>query len=296
MNWPNVRLGWKAHNPFPDVESHRISNRLRLNSFSRDVTDAAVPNSQQVLLGRRAGGALTWEGPAILLFARAVLAVAAQGLVAAIYAFQGSATPWLSAARWLPVYGTLIDAGCLWLLWWFVRREGIALLDLVGFDRKRLGRDVLLGLALILPSLLLIFAGNYGSSLLVYGSADPPQIFEPLPLWAALYGVLLFPLVWGITEQTTYNGYVLPRLQALSGRTVPTVIVVALVWSFQHAVMPLTFEPDFILYRMISPIAHSLFVVLVYLRIRTIVPLATAHWLMNGGAAFAFSLLPLLRG
>lgn len=34
---------------------------------------------------------------------------------------------------------------------------------------------------------------------------------------------------------------------------------------------------------------------LVYLRIRRIVPLATAHWLMDGGDAFVGSLLPLLR-
>jgi hypothetical protein len=41
----------------------------------------------------------------------------------------------------LPVYGTLIDAGCLALLWRLTRREGIRLFDLVGFARTRLVRD-----------------------------------------------------------------------------------------------------------------------------------------------------------
>lgn len=229
-----------------------------------------------------------------MLFARSILAVVAQGFVAIILAAKGSATPWLDAAAWLPVYGTLIDAGCLGLLFWLARREGIRLIDLIGFDRKRLGRDVLLGLALILPSLLFIFAGNYGSSLLIYGTLDPPQIFEPLPLVAAIYGALIFPLIWGVTEQTSYNGYLVPRFEILSGSTAVAVAVVAFVWSFQHAVMPLTFDPDFMLYRTMSPIPHSLFVILVYLRIRRILPLATAHWLMDGGAAFAFSLWPML--
>jgi hypothetical protein len=253
-----------------------------------------APNSKVALLDRRAAGRLTWSGPAIMLFARSALAVVAQGLVAIILLARGSADPWLDAAAWLPVYGTLIDAGCIGLLWWLTRREGIRLFDLIGFDRSRLVRDVLLGLALIPPSLLFIFAGNYGGSLMVFGTLDPPQIFEPLPLAAALYGVLVFPLIWGFTEQASYNGYCVPRFQALTGSTAIAVAVVAAVWSFQHAVMPLTFDPGFMLYRTLSPIPHSLFVILVYLRIRRIVPLAIAHWLMDGGAAFAFSLWPML--
>jgi uncharacterized protein len=259
------------------------------------MSEAAIPNSRAAIFERRAAGVLTWSGPVMMLFARSVLAVVAQGLVAAIYAAQGSATPWRDAGAWLPVYGSLIDAGCLGLLWWLTRREGISLVDLIGFDRKRLGRDLLLGLALIPPSLLFIFGGNFGSSLLVYGNLVAPQIFEPLPLLAALYGTLVFPLIWGLTEQATYNGYILPRFQALFGRTAFAVAVVAFAWSFQHVVMPLTFDPDFMVYRLLSPMPHSIFVILIYLRIRRILPLATAHWLMDGAAAFAFSLWPLLR-
>ena len=231
----------------------------------------------------------------MLLFARSVFAVVAQGLVAAIYMTHGSVTPWRDAGTWLPLYGTSIDAGCICLLWWFARREGITLLDLIGFNRHRLGRDFLFGLALIPPSLLLILCGNFASNLLVYGTFDLPQIFEPLPLFATLYAVLIFPLVWGITEQTTYNGYVLPRFQVLSGSTGFAVAVVALIWSLQHAVMPLTFDLRFMIYRLLSPIPFSIFITLVYLRIRRVLPLATAHWLMDGGAAFVGSLWPLLR-
>lgn len=259
------------------------------------MSEAAVRNSRAAILGRRAAGKLTWRGPVLLLFARPALAVVAQGLVAAIYAMRGSPAPWRNAGPWLPVYGSLIDAGCLGLLWWFARREGITPLDLIGFDRRRLGRDLLLGLALIPPSLVLILGGNFGANLLVYGNLDMPQIFTPLPLLPTLYAVLVFPLVWGITEQTTYNGYVLLRFQVLSGSTGFAVAAVALVWSFQHAVMPLTFDPRFMVYRLLSPIAFSTFITLVYLRIRRILPLAIAHWLMDGGAAFAGSLWPLLQ-
>ena len=91
-------------------------------------------------------------------------------------------------------------------------------------------------------------------------------------------------------EQTTYNGYLLPRFQSLSGSTGFAVVVAAFSWSFQHVVMPLTFDPDFMIYRLLSPIAHSVFITLVYLRVRRVLPLATAHWVMDGVAAFVGSL------
>jgi hypothetical protein len=257
--------------------------------------EPATPNARAALAERRAAGALTWSGPVLMLFARSAFAVAAQGLVAAIHAARGSASPWREAAAWLPVYGSLIDAGCLWLLWLLARREGIRLRDLIGFDRARLGRDLLLGLALIPPSLCCIFAGIYASSLLVYGDLSAPQIYAPLPLLPALYGALVWPLLWGLVEQTTYNGYLLPRFRALSGSTGFAIAVVGFSWSFQHVVMPLTFDPDFMLYRLVAPVPQSVFAMLVYLRIRRIVPLAVAHALMDGASAFILLLWPLLR-
>src|SRR5262245_7864145 len=196
------------------------------------------PNSQEAILKRRDAATLTWRGPALMLFARAALAVVAQGLVAGVFALRGSPTPWHDAEPWFPVYATLIDAGCLTLLWRLTRREGIHLFDLVSFDRTRLLRDVLLGLALIPPSLVFIFGGVYAAGWVLYGTLTPPYLFDSLPLPAALYGVLVFPVIWGLTEQMAYNGYLVPRFQVLSGSTTLAVAVVGFAWAFQHAFMP----------------------------------------------------------
>ncbi|MER8382421.1 CPBP family glutamic-type intramembrane protease [Mesorhizobium sp. M1399] len=230
-----------------------------------------------------------------MLFARSAFAVAAQGLVAAIYAAHGSATPWRDAGAWLPAYGSLIDAGCLGLLWWLARARGHHAARFYQLRSQTLGARSVVGRRAHPPGLVFIYGGIIASSLLVYGNPDALQIYGPLPLLPALYGVLIFPLVWGITEQTTYNGYLLPRFQVLSGSTGFAVAVVAFSWSFQHAVMPLTFDPHFMLYRLLAPIAHSTFITLVYLRVRRILPLATAHWLMDGVSAFIGILWPLLR-
>jgi membrane protease YdiL (CAAX protease family) len=242
------------------------------------------PNSRAALVGRRDSGTLTWRGPALMLFARTAFAVGAQAVVAGIFALRGSPTPWHDSEPWLPVYGTLIDAGCLALLWRLTRREGIGLFDLVGFERSRLGRDLLLGIALIPAGLGFILGGNLAASGIVYGKATAAYVFGPLPLPAALYGVLVFPFLWGLVEQMTYNGYLLPRVQTLSRRTGAAVAVVALVWSLQHAFMPLTFDPKFMAFRLLSPLPFSVFVTLLYLRLRRLVPLATAHALMDGAS------------
>lgn len=105
-------------------------------------------NARAVLERRRDTGALTWAGLATMLFARSICAIVAQGLVAAVLAVRGSAAPWRDAAAWFPVYATLIDAGCLALFYMLMRREGARLVELLSFDRRRFGRDVLVGLLL----------------------------------------------------------------------------------------------------------------------------------------------------
>jgi len=248
------------------------------------------PNSHEALLRRREAAALSWRGPALMLFARAACAVGAQAVVAAVFALRASPTPWHDAEPWLPVYGTLIDAGCMALLWQLTLREGIRLFDLVGFERTRLVPDTLLGVALIPVSLVFIFSGIYAAGWLLYGTLTPPLLFGRLPLPAALYGVLVWPFIWGLTEQMTYNGYLLPRFQVLSRSTILAIACVAFAWSLQHAFMPLTFDPKFMAFRLLSSIPNSVFQTLLYLRLRRLLPLAIAHALMDGATV----LLPLL--
>lgn len=200
-------------------------------------------NSDEALRHRREVRTLTWRGPALMLLARPVLAVGAQAVVAAVFAVRGSSTPWHDAEPWLPVYGTLIDIGCLALLWHLTRREGIGLFDLVGFRRARLIRDASLGLALIPISLVFIFGGTYLAGWLVY---------------------------------------LLVRFRVLFPSTSLAIAVVAFVWSLQHAFMPLTFDAKFMAYRLLAAPLLAVFDTLVYLRLRRLVPLAVAHALMDG--------------
>ena len=109
-------------------------------------------------------------------------------------------------------------------------------------------------------------------------------------LLASLYGVLVWPVIWGFTEQMTYNGYLLPRFQVLGRRTVVAVAIVAFAWSLQHSFMPMTFDPRFMLYRLLAAVPNTLFQTILYLRLRRIIPFAIAHALMDSATV----LVPLL--
>jgi membrane protease YdiL (CAAX protease family) len=109
-----------------------------------------------------------------------------------------------------------------------------------------------------------------------------------------LYGVLMWPFIWGLTEQMTYNGYLAPRLQVLCGSTSLAIVFVAFAWSLQHVFMPLTFDATFMAFRLLSSVPNTVFQTLLYLRLRRLVPLAIAHALMDGGSVLVGVLLPLL--
>lgn len=260
------------------------------------MTDAMGPNAYEALRLRRDAGAMTWRGPALTLFARAACAVGAQAVVAAFFAFRGSTSPWRDAAPWLPVYGTLIDVGCLVLLWRLTRRENIRLIDLAGVERTRLLRDTLLGFALIPVSIVFILGGSYTAGWFVYSTLAPPYLFGALPLPAALCGVLVWPFIWGLTEQMTYNGYLLPRFQVLCRRTSLAVAIVAFAWSSQHVFMPLTFDARFMAFRLLSPLPNTLFVTLLCLRWRRVLPFAISHALMDGASVLIGVLVPAVQG
>jgi membrane protease YdiL (CAAX protease family) len=89
----------------------------------------------------------------------------------------------------------------------------------------------------------------------------------------------------------TYNGYLLPRFEVVFRSRALAVAIVAFVWSFQHAVMPLTFDAKFMAFRLLSPLPYSIFVTLLYLRMRRLIPFAVAHALMDGASV----LLPMLN-
>ncbi len=246
----------------------------------------AAANSLSQLRMRAADGRLSWPGPLFLVAGRIALMLLAQGLVAIVFLLRGTSQPWLAAAPWWTVYGTLIDIGCLTLMWKFTRREGITLRDLIGPIRLRHGRDIFLGIGIFLVVFPLFVVGGLFSCRLFYGVFQAnvfPGILggRVLPLWAAIYSRSLWWMIWSPTEEMTYAGYVLPRAQALSGRTWVAVLLVGFFWSIQHSFLPFIPEWRNFLWRFLAFVPGVVVMVLIYLRMRRLAPLILAHWAMD---------------
>lgn len=233
--------------------------------------------------------------PILLSFARLLLAFVAQGIAAAIFALRGAPHPWSAAAPYWTVYGTLIDLGCFAAIGLLLRREGKTFAELLNWEPKRFGRDLLSGLGIGLGMLVLGIACGTAVTFAIYHGPEAPAAMGGIPLWAALYSTLIWPVIWGIAEQGTYQGYVLPRLVASTRRLWPAFILIAFTWALQHIALP--FRPDlsFILWRFVTSLPIAVASLLIFLKTRRLMPLVVAHWLADFAAALSQVLLPLLH-
>ena len=241
-------------------------------------------NSLAEIEKRVALGQVSWAGPLLVLTGRTVLAVVAQAIVAGVYLLRGDPTPWRAAAPWWTVYGTLVDIGCLLLMARFMRGEGIGFRDLIG--KIRWGRDLLVGVGwffLVFP--FFWFGASFGSKL-VWGTTQPdlyPGLLamRVLPLWAVIYSVSVWWIIWSPTEEMTYQAYVLPRIRALSGRWWITIPLVAFWWALQHSFFPLILDWHYVAWRFLAFLPGVIVFTLIYARTRRLPPLILAHWPMD---------------
>ena len=254
------------------------------------LTSNSPPAIQQRIQSGRTG----WTSTLVLTTARTGLILFVQVVVATAFFLRGNPSPWRAQAPWWTVYATLVDVGCLLLLWRQTQREGIRLFDLFGLERRRLGREVLWGL-LYLVVLFPILAGG-GSKLaswLVYRTTQlTPGMLAPgllsdrqLPHWAVVYSLSVFWLVWSPTEELIYQAYCAARLQVLTGSTWATVTVVGFWWAFQHSVFPLVFDWHLIAFRFLQFLPLVVVFQLIYLRTRRLPRMILMHWPMDLFAA-----------
>jgi hypothetical protein len=256
--------------------------------------EVLAPNSPPAIQQRIHSGRIGWRGPLALTPARAGLMLLVQAGWAAVFLVHGHPSPWRAQAPWWTVYATLVDLGCLLLLWRQTRREGIRLIDLFGIDRSRLGREALWGLLyLIVLFPIVVVGGTKLAGWLVYRTTQlSPAMLAPgllserlLPRWAVYYSLSVFWLVWSPTEEVIYQAYCAARLQALTGKTWATVTVVGFWWAFQHSLFPLVLDWRLILFRFLQFLPLVVVVQLIYLRTRCLPRMIIMHWPMDLFAA-----------
>jgi len=106
-----------------------------------------------------------------------------------------------------------------------------------------------------------------------------------LPVWATVYSVTLWWMIWSPTEEATYNAYVLPRMRALTGRRWIPWMFVGFWWALQHCALPFVPDWKYLAFRFLGFLPGVLVMMLFYLRTRRLTPLIVAHWPMDIAAA-----------
>jgi hypothetical protein len=222
-----------------------------------------------------------------LLASRTLLFLAAQAAIVASLAAAGTREPLWSSAAWWPVAATLANVAGLALLGWRLRVEGVRWRDLLRLEPGSWRRDGLIALAL-LP--LVALAGalpSFWIGTALWGDPGVGQnlLVGPLPAWAALVALLLFPLTTAAVELPTYAGYVLPRLRTAGLPTVAAVAVVGLVLGAQHGALPFLPASQFFLWRttMFVPFALVLIAALAW-RPRLLPWFVAVHLLLDAAA------------
>jgi membrane protease YdiL (CAAX protease family) len=227
----------------------------------------------------------------LMVPARFVFSIVAQATTALVLWIAGDTTPWVSSAGWWTVYGTLTDILCLLALVWALRIEGRRLRDLVVLGAGGL-RAQFTAIPLYLLALVPFVAGSALIAMPFYSGAPPGQIAViDLPVWATVFSVAVWPLVWAVTEQLFYLGYLLPRLERLTGRTWLAVAIVVVAWGAQHLAIPFIADGTYLLSRLLTALLVALGMTLVFVLLRRrLVTTTLIHWVADAPTA----LLPLV--
>ena len=220
------------------------------------------------------------------LVSRTVLFLIFQFGAMLVFLLTGSQTSQTASAALWPFAAVFSSIVSFILIFVFMKKENRSIFSLYRFDKTSVLKDILI----ILGSFLVIgpigFFPNLLLGNLLFGDyqVTAPMMFQPLPYWVALTGLILFPLTVGLTEVPVYYGYVMPRLMKKT-RPAAGLILTAFFHALQHCALP--FIPDwrFIAWRfgMFLPLAFVL-ALLIYWRPRLFPYIVIIHVLMDVSA------------
>jgi membrane protease YdiL (CAAX protease family) len=190
---------------------------------------------------------------------------------------------WVGSSAWWPLAATMTNIVTIAMLVWLARAEGRSYWSLFHFRRIRAVQDLgwlALAVAIILPLALL---PNIAIATLLFGNAEAAleMFLRPLPVWAATVA-LAFPVTIALAELPLYFGYIMPRIEAQTGRRWWAVVAPALFLSAQHVTLPLIIDWRFMVWRLFMFLPFALIVgMIVQARPSLLAYLVVLHGLLD---------------
>ncbi len=225
----------------------------------------------------------------LTVFIRSGLFLAFQALIALGYALAGNPAPWLASVAWWPLVAVLANSANLALLVGLLRREGSSYRAIVAFDRRHIGGDLLLLLALLVISGPVSMLPSTYLSQWLFGSAEAASglYMQALPLIAAFALLILFPLSQALAELPNYFGYAMPRLRRQTGSTFVAIAVPAFMLAAQHMFLPFIPNARYLGLRLFMFLPFAiLLAVLLHWRPRLLPYLMIVHFIMDAATVW----------
>ena len=261
--------------------------------MTTQIIPISATNDQNAISDRYTQKRLSWFPVIVFLPWRFLFALLAKSIMVGVLWIRGVPDPWQASYGWWMVYGTLTDIACLVVLFVLTRHEGIRVLDLLGVDRERFGKQIRYFPGYFLAFMVPVILTSVISGLF-YGSGFPPQVAAvQVPLWAKIYSVAIWPVIWCFTEDIVYLGYLLPRMEVLTKRTWLAALIVVLFWAGQHLVIPFIPDVRYLISRFLTALVTVGGLTLIFLLWgRRMVPTIGVHWVSDFLSAFLANCLP----
>lgn len=198
----------------------------------------------------------------LMLFSRIILFVCLQLMVFAILNISNTSGAFMASGAWWPFIVAITNVICAALLYRLLKSEGRNYFEFFRFSKATFGKDLLWSLLFFVIAAPVSMLPNIILGNVMFGSYVTASriLFSPLPTWAALTQLVVFPLTMALGELTTYFGYVMPRVEALTKSKALGVIFPALLLSAQHLALPLVLDVRFILWRGIMFLPFAIYI------------------------------------
>jgi hypothetical protein len=261
---------------------------LNLTVFDLNVNQ----NAKQAYVEKR----FTWKHVFGMLVSRLGLFTIIQSLTYLGFMLSSTQQAWVESARWWPLNVALTNILCMILLEGLLRKEGKRFTDFFEFRKGEIKKNFLIMSGLMLLAMPIAMIPNIAIAQVLFGNYQTAidMFYVALPSWAAWLSLFIFPLTMPLGELTVYFGYVMPRLEILSGKKSLSFWLPVLMLSLQHIAVPLLFDVRFIVWRALMFLPFAFFIGILVQRKPKLLPyLLVGHFFIDLMTAVSLLMISL---
>jgi uncharacterized protein len=196
---------------------------------------------------------------------------------------------------------TIVNVICLMILIKILKGEKRSLIEIIGFQPDKLGKDILYGFLWLFILYIPFVIAVMGTMFLMFGTdfinhfetvfAGDVESFYSRPIWLSWLAAcvsLIFPFLNAPIEEIMFRGYAQPKFIAHYQKVYLGIVIPAVGFSLQHMLLAASVEGA-----IVYAVAFFVWGIgsgIIYYKQKRLLPLIVCHFIVN----IAFSLFPII--